>query len=160
MRKLTRDHGLGLAHFDGCAVGVEASRGVLARKPWTVGTTRPLLRQALEKLRCTGDHPHGQLSGAAATRSGHDTTMLCDIVLESIGERGPDPADAASNPGMAPSVTGKPYLGVRRLLPAVPPCLHQESLVSQKDVVAMFCLCRKYAYPSRLLFLSCLCLQR
>ena len=68
VRKLVLDHAMGLAHFDGCSVGVEASPGVLTLKPWTVATTRPALKAALERRRCTRDHVHGQLSGVAATR--------------------------------------------------------------------------------------------
>ena len=87
VRRLVKRFGLELAHFEGCAVEVEAAPGVLAKKPWTVGTTRPSLAAALRELRCTGGHEHGQLTGAAATRSGHYTSRLCHVVLGALSER-------------------------------------------------------------------------
>ena len=81
---MIRRLGLDLADFDGCRFGVEAKPGILALKPWTVATSRPALAARLRGFRCTRDHPRGQLSGKAATRSGHYTKALCNVVLEEI----------------------------------------------------------------------------
>ena len=81
-----------LADFDGCAVGVMSGPGLPALKPWRVATSRPRVAAALSTLRCPGDHDHGHLSGAWATKSGHYTPHFCQIVLEAVAE---DLADSA-----------------------------------------------------------------
>ena len=58
--------------------------GLLALKPWRLGTTRPSVAVALREQRCRRDHPHGSLSGAWALRSGHYTVALCRFVLCSL----------------------------------------------------------------------------
>ncbi len=95
VRALVHRFELKPADFEGCAVGVEASPGVPAKKPWTVATTRPRLAAALRRLRCSGDNEHCTLSGAYATRSGHYTDKLCHVVLEELAERPRRPASGA-----------------------------------------------------------------
>ncbi len=92
------------ADFEGCAFGVLASPGVLARKPWKVATSRASLASALAGYRCSGDHEHGVLSGAAATASGFYTQIFCRVVLDSLQE-GPaeTPVPSQSSTGFADS---------------------------------------------------------
>ncbi len=73
-----------ISDFDGCAVGVEASPGVLALKPWRGATSRPGVATPLRQLRCTMDHVRGSLSGSAALRFGFYTRRLCVVVLRAI----------------------------------------------------------------------------
>ena len=73
-----------LADFDGCSFGVLAGPDLLALKPWTVATTRPRLAASFAARRCSGDHPHGGLSGTWATKSGHYTESMCLLALEAM----------------------------------------------------------------------------
>ena len=85
-----------VADFDGCCFDVLAGPGLLARKPWRLATTSPALATALSAQRCPGGHPHGQLSGKYALRSGHYTPSLCRFVLRRLaGEHPPGRAAAA-----------------------------------------------------------------
>ena len=79
--------GMQLAFFDGCSFGVRASASLLARKPWTAATTHPGLAAVLRRYQCTGDHLHGALSGAWATRSGRYPDALCNVALDALDVR-------------------------------------------------------------------------
>ena len=64
------------ADFDGCSFGVLAGPSLLALKPWRVVTSSIDLARGLRQRRCSGDHPHGQLSREWATRLGHYTDLM------------------------------------------------------------------------------------
>ena len=84
VQRLLRAANLRRAAFDGCQFGVEAAPGLLAKKPWSVATSRPKLFEALNGRLCGGSHPHGRLHGRAATLSGHYTMPFCRCVLGAI----------------------------------------------------------------------------
>ncbi len=105
VRDLVKRFGLTCAHFEGCAVGIEAAPGLLAKKPWTVATSRPRLAAELGRLRCSRDHAHGTLRGAAATLSGHYTAPLCRVALQALSER--EASSAAAVTGTATTARGQ-----------------------------------------------------
>ena len=87
-----------LALFDGCRFNVRGQGGELALKPWRLATTRIRLFAALDGVLCRRDHVHDPLRGTAATRSGHYTRELCEVVIAALV------FDSNSNEGSAGAV--------------------------------------------------------
>ncbi len=59
---------------------------------WNVGTPKGYVyaQQKMTGLfRCTGDHTHGVLSGAWATRSGHYPDAFCEVGLDVLDRQPP-----------------------------------------------------------------------
>ena len=69
---------------DGCAVGVRSKTGEPILKPWRIAVSSPLMRQALDGLRCQGGHRHTPCSGNETARSAFYPAHLCNAIHDGL----------------------------------------------------------------------------
>ena len=69
---------------DGCAVGVRSEKGEPILKPWRIAASSPLMRQALDGLRCQGGHRHTPCSGNETVRSAFYPAHLRNAIHDSV----------------------------------------------------------------------------
>ena len=81
--------------FDGCAVGVQSKAGEPILKPWRIAVSSPLMRQALDGLRCQGGHMHIPCSGNETARSAFYPAHLCNAIHDGT-RTSPHPLTSAS----------------------------------------------------------------
>ena len=91
---------------DGCAVGVQSKTGEPILKPWRIAVTSPLMRQALDGLRCQGGHKHTPCSGNETARSAFYPAHLCNTIHDGLDAHESTSAGKCASDGCVATLPG------------------------------------------------------
>ena len=68
----------------GCIVGVCDKNGVPIKKSWQIITNCTQLRDALEFMKCSGDHQHAPCAGSETVKTGKYTAEMAKLILDAF----------------------------------------------------------------------------
>ena len=91
---------------DSCAVGVQSKTGEPILKPWRIAVSSPLMRKALDDLRCQGGHTHVPCSGDEKARFAFYPEHLCNAIHDGLGAHKFASGDKCVGGGCAANLEG------------------------------------------------------
>ena len=99
VKAMLEDLKLDPVDVDGCAVGVQSKTGEPILKPWRIAVSSPLMRKALDGLRCQGGHTHVPCSGDETARSAFYPEHLCRAIHDGLDAHESASADKCVSEG-------------------------------------------------------------
>ena len=103
---MLEDLKLDLVDVDGCAVGVHSKTGEPILKPWRIAVSSPLMRRALDGLKCQGGYMHVPCSGDEAARSAFYPEHLCNAIHDGLDAHESASADKCVGGGCIATLEG------------------------------------------------------
>ena len=110
VKAMLEDLKLDPVDVDGCAVGVQSKTGEPILKPWRIAVSSPLMRKALDGLRCQGGHTHVPCSGDETARSAFYLEHLCNAIHDGLDARESASADKCVGGGCVATPKGRETL--------------------------------------------------